>query len=139
MSLAWKLGYVLKLPREVSDETKDKVLVEVIGNHVRDTKMYEEKFRSLEKHGYSPYSPMLENVIKGETSFEQELKGFEEKYGVPKDINGAKLVEGSGWHQFMMEQGVLDVFGSFDLEENIELLDNQIGRLRPKLIEALYS
>lgn len=140
MSLTWNLEYTSKLPEGVSRETKDKALVEIIVYHVKSTEKMDEM---MSTKGYKSYSPMLERVIKGETSFKQELKSFEKEYGPPKEVMGGKIkiLDGSGWSKFLFEPGIIAIFGSgtFDFEEDIEMLDSQIERLRPNLIEKLYS
>ena len=136
MSLMWKLDYVSKLPGEVSKETKDKALVEIITEHVTWTKEYSLKRRDKV---YSPYSPILEKAIMGETTFKQELDYFENKYGAPKEIQGVKILDGSGWSKFLMTSGIIAIFGTGNLKEDVEKLDNYLERLRPELKKKLYS
>jgi len=142
MSLMGKLEYVSKLPREVSQETKDKASIEVIVNHVKTTKAYHKKRPYLDS--YSPYSPLLEEVIKGETTFNKELKKFLKKYGRGQVVRDGKhkirLMDGSGYTKFAFQQGNFAIFkcASAYLDESTKVLDKELERLRQGLIEKLY-
>lgn len=106
MSLVHAIKSILDLPREISKETKDEVLRELIENHLAY------KNEPLAFHEGKPvlYSPMLERVVNGETTFKQEYKKLRIK--------------------FLREPGLFSVFqGNVGLEEDIELLDETIKRL----------
>lgn len=143
MTLLHKLRKVYNLPRGVSQETIEKAAVEVVINQIEDLEQLNKLQETLKGRVEIPYGKMhemLEGVIKGETSFENEYIKFEERYGAPTRLRNGCVILEKGLFKFSMATSNLLPHGALDnIRKNTIELDEYVEKLRPKLVKELYN
>jgi len=97
MSLASEIKNIQYSSSRINQATKDKAIREIIDSYVKD---------------YGKDVPLLEKVVKGETTFQDELK----RLGPEKFMKDYKLV-------------VCVLHGNFDVIPSLEIMDENIKRL----------